>query len=180
MENSSLTKEELMHLLRTDVLEFNRVRPINLDLSGANLKQLDLKHVDLSNAILSLADLEETNLKYANFKCSDLSYANLSGAFLKYTIFKEANLKSVSLKETIWNCANLTRAKNIIPFKKVEGRQCYAVVHNTCIMVQAGCFWGKLSEFEKACKREYPDNPIKAYEIEIEYLRKLERLYIKK
>jgi hypothetical protein len=42
-------------------------------------------------------------------------------------------------------------------------------------MIQAGCFWGSLDDFEKKCKATYPSSSIEAYAPQISYLRELEK-----
>ena len=67
------------------------------DLSGADLRRVNLVRADLSYANLSGADLSHANLKRVNFTGTKLSYANLSeadmgGALLVETNFAEATL----------------------------------------------------------------------------------------
>ena len=71
-----------------------------VDLSGADLASAGLYHTDLNGAILSGAILNEAELKGA-----DLSGANLRGALLV-----EANLRNASLSKAILSDASLFRA----------------------------------------------------------------------
>jgi uncharacterized protein YjbI with pentapeptide repeats len=72
----------------------------NLNLDGANLKDANLTRANLKNAILSNADLTDTNLFFADLTDADLSNANLTDANLFYADFLRSNLTG----------ANLTRA----------------------------------------------------------------------
>jgi hypothetical protein len=64
--------------------------------------------------------------------------------------------------------ADLSGANNIFLFNKQGGRTCYAVVHDTCLMVLAGCFWGTLDEFMAKAFKETA-----GYEAQIVYLQAL-------
>ena len=86
-----------------------------------------------------------------------------------YKIEPYANLYGANLYG-----ANLRGAKGIFVFSKLNGRTCFAVIHEKKLMIKAGCFWGSLLEFDKKSKRQYPDNSIEAYEAQIAYLRVLE------
>ena len=124
--------------------------------TGKVIKTLELETLigaDLSGAYLVGADLKDTNLKGANLKGADLRWANL----------KDANLGG----------ADLRGAKGVTVFNKPNGRTCYAVQHKDSLMIKAECFWGTLAEFEKKCKKTYPNNPVEAYEAQIKYLKSL-------
>ena len=92
----------------------NKRRPIslkgaslgNVNLTGADLSQVDLKMAYLKNANLSGADLSEANLAGANLSHANLMGANLWKANLKFANLREANLKSTKLQK-----ANLKNAK---------------------------------------------------------------------
>ena len=74
------------------------LRYINLsdaDLSGANLRGADLRYVNLSDADLSGADL-----RYINLSDADLSGANLRGADPRYANLSGANLSGAKYNET--------------------------------------------------------------------------------
>ncbi|GGA41940.1 pentapeptide repeat-containing protein [Okeania sp. KiyG1] len=85
----------------------------NSDLSGADLRGINLRErlldgANLSGALLNKADLWRTGLNRAN-----LSGANLSGADLQEATFvtanlKEANLSKTTLYETSFYCADLS------------------------------------------------------------------------
>lgn len=83
---------------------------------------------------------------------------------------ERANLSNADLSN-----ADLSNAKNIFVFNKFNGRTCYAVVHNTGLMIQAGCFWGTIDEFEAAAQKQYGNNTAQNYAAQIVYLRALEK-----
>lgn len=80
----------------------NQVRP---DLSGSNLKELDLQGADLSNAIFIETRLDGTNLARANF-----SGAILNDASLQHSFLRRANLQWASLAGADLRNADLTEA----------------------------------------------------------------------
>lgn len=69
--------------------------------------------------------------------------------------------------------ADLIVAKNIFIFNKENGRTCYAVRNENELMIQAGCFWGTLDEFETACIEKYGNDDKQNYSTQIKYLRSL-------
>ena len=78
---------------------------------------------------------------------------------------RKANLRGADLVG-----ANLGGANNIFLFNKQGGRTCYAVVHDTCLMISAGCFWGTLDEFIAKATAENA-----GYEAQIIYLQALSK-----
>ena len=155
----------------------------NANLMGANLPSANLSGADFSGATLVRANLMGANLSGVNLSGANLSgayleEANLSGASLEEANLSGANLSRVNLSEAYLSGANLTGAKGVYLFNKPNGRTCHAVEHGNCLMIQAGCFWGTLDEFEAQCKEKYPDNSVEAYSSQIKYLRTLsEELY---
>ena len=111
----------------------------------------DLRGADLSGANLCKADLSGANLNGADLCGADLCGADLNGA----------NLRG----------ADLNGAKNIYLFNKKDGRACYAIANGDLLMIQAGCFWGTLDEFERAALDRYGDDENKNYKVQIKYLR---------
>ena len=103
----------------------------------------------------------------------DFSEADLKGADLS-----EADLEGADLEGAKLCGANLERAKNVFIFNKIGGRTCYAVVHDTCLMILAGCFWGTLDEFEAAALEKYGDDENKNYKAQIQYLRQIQKMVI--
>jgi hypothetical protein len=85
------------------------------DLRDANLRGAELENADLRDANLKYADLENADLKYANLRyadleCADLSGADLEGADLRYANLTCANLKSADLKGVNLRGADLENA----------------------------------------------------------------------
>lgn len=84
----------------------------------ADLRGANLSRSDLSGADLSGADLRGANLSRSNLRGADLSGADLSGAI------------GIRLAGPVG----------------ASGRLIYAVVHTGGPMIQAGCWWGSLSD----------------------------------
>ena len=128
----------------------------NKDLCGANLRKANLNWANLCKADLSGANLNGADLCGADLCGADLRGADLNGA----------NLRGADL-----NGADLNGAKNIYFFNKKDGRACYAIANGDLLMIQAGCFWGTLDEFERAALDRYGDDENKNYKVQIKYLR---------
>jgi len=129
-----MANEEHLQRLTKDVSAWNEWRQghpkIKINLNGAPLDGLDLRHADLSNAELIMAclngaDLRDTNLSRAiligvhlheaNLRHADLSEADLSDAVLcKATLIqadcREANLKRADLSGADLRYANFREA----------------------------------------------------------------------
>ena len=133
----------------------------NKDLNGANLRRADLCGADLCGANLNGANLRRADLRGANLNVADLCGADLCGADLRGADLNGANLRG----------ADLNGAKNIYFFNKKDGRACYAIANGDLLMIQAGCFWGTLDEFERAALDRYGDDENKNYKVQIKYLR---------
>lgn len=141
----------------------------NVNLSNADFRNENLRNADFSYANFSYADFSNADFSYANLRNANLSNADFRNAILSYANFRNTNFSNASL-----SYANFSNAKNIIPFQKLGGRTCYAVLHPTCLMIKAGCFWGTLNEFEIKCKETHPNDALKAYEPQIEMLKQIE------
>ena len=88
-----MRQEELDEILLAHEkwLESDGKGGVRADLSGANLRNADLRNADLSNANLSYANLRGANLRnadlsYANLNSADLRNADLSGANMDYAV----------------------------------------------------------------------------------------------
>ena len=81
-----------------------------INLSGANLKYVNLPGVDLQDADLSGADLRVANLSGANLRDANLSRANLSSADLSGATLLDVNLSDADLQVANLSGANLLRA----------------------------------------------------------------------
>ena len=152
---------------------------VGLNLLGADLCGANLEGADLSNSILSNANMQEANLAGANLNKAVLTEASLKGASLKrVSLFRTdmscaylrgANLQRASLVQTLLYNAEfygtslrtaligvgLTGAKDILSLGPIGSRGdiTYAVNHPGAIMIQCGCFWGTLEEWEAQCRR---------------------------
>lgn len=88
---------------------------IRLDLTGADLRGLDLaranlSRVDLTDANLTGANLYRVNLSRADLSGADLSGANLFEADLSGCILAQADLRDANLRNAFLNSANLAGA----------------------------------------------------------------------
>jgi hypothetical protein len=92
-----MANPEQLDLIQQGVYIWNRWRSKqsslnDIDLSGANLRRMDLAEVDLRSANLS-----RTNLRGCNLSEADLSNAILSGASLSNANLAKANLSNANL-----------------------------------------------------------------------------------
>ncbi len=79
------------------------------NLHAANLSQANLSAADLSGADLGAANLHVANLSLANLHTADLSAAHLHAAILIEADLSEANLRAVILMEADLSQANLRK-----------------------------------------------------------------------
>lgn len=124
-----MTKDEMVHLLKTDVEAWNDWRstyPFHpVDLSGANFRDCRLDHAVFKGAKLvgtmfmgaSLrgSDLRMSDLNVVDFSSADLSHAQLSGAdlrdgYLDGTILRYAHLGLTTIGVCSMNQTDLTGA----------------------------------------------------------------------
>ena len=87
-------------------------------------------------------DLRGANLRWVDLRGVDLSGANLSGVDLR-----GVDLRGVDLSE----------ANGIISISPIgsRGDMLIGIKHETLIMVNTGCFWGTVEEFETAVKENH-------------------------
>jgi len=137
-------------------------------------KRADFRGVKLWGVDLGGAYLEEACLVGANLWAAKLQGARLGKTDLRGANLVDTDLRGVSLEKANLGGAYLRGAKNIFRFNKQEGRECFAIVHDSCLMIHAGCFWGSLDEFEAKATKENA-----GYEAQIAYLRALEKMYCK-
>ena len=91
-----------------------------IDLSGCNLKKMDLRGADFTEVNLQQANLEKANLQGANFQNAILDFSNLHranlwgaylvGASLRYSCLKKTWAKFTDLRSTTWEGAQLLQA----------------------------------------------------------------------
>lgn len=117
------TNQEDKPLTRTDVEQLLKEAgsPDKLDLSGKNMRDIDLSHFDLTGANLKsakliMADLGNTTLKKASLKeallrGADLTEADLRGADLSNADLSQANLRRLDLSKINLQGADLDFAK---------------------------------------------------------------------
>ena len=172
--------KELMSKKYLDLQEAN--------LSGANLSEANLSGAKLSGAKLFEAKLFGANLSEANLSGANLSGANLFGANLLEAKLFGANLSGAKLSGANLSGANLFGAnlsgagseKLIIKdFISITGigssnRQTLFFKTYECVMIQCGCFYGSLEQFEKQVKETHKGN-----KHEKEYLKAIELIKIK-
>ena len=176
-------KDAVMHCVLNEInLSCADLRGADLrdtNLSRADLSHADLRDIDLSCANLSCANLWGANLRGTNLWGADLSCANLWGADLWGANLRCANLNCTNLSFADLSCANLWGADTQYcyrfgHFSKIGGRSCLyykPIETEPFYLVIAGCFSGTLDEFEEACNKTYPNDPVQAYEAQIAYLR---------
>ncbi|XP_031560773.1 BTB/POZ domain-containing protein KCTD9-like [Actinia tenebrosa] len=97
LQDESLSRNEFVRiLLSTPSTRELRCQGINLE--GADLSNLDLRHINFKLANLSHSDLAGANLSHCSLENANLSYAHLDGAILGNTRFQRANLEGASLR----------------------------------------------------------------------------------
>jgi hypothetical protein len=110
-----LTKDEALHLLKSDVAKFNGLRKNDEE-------RLDLRNVDLSQLNLKGADLRRLDLSGASFQGANLSEALLTGDFLQGTDFRGADLTGADFHHSRMQGADMRGAK--ISYNYARGRLC--------------------------------------------------------
>jgi uncharacterized protein YjbI with pentapeptide repeats len=95
--------------------DWRRGRKQFIDLSGADLRDLDLRGADLTGVALGGADLRGADLSAANLRNTDLNNAKLSSAHLSGTSLRHADLNNADLRgahlvEAELSFANLKKA----------------------------------------------------------------------
>ena len=110
-----MANKEQLEILKQGVEVWNKWRIeeglfVQIDLSGANLRDADLQYADLRDADLSHADLRDAMLMEAFLAKTDLRKARLIKAHLHIANFMEADLRNADLREARFHAANLSRA----------------------------------------------------------------------
>ena len=119
-----MERERAIHLLRTNIDDWNRERELSSDridltgvdlsgrdLTGANLTNLSLGGANLRRSILVEANLKRVNLKAANLHRTNLSRANLEIAELSDANLSRANLSAAKLESMTAIGANFDFAR---------------------------------------------------------------------
>lgn len=97
-------------LMRADLSGLN-LKWIDLrdtDLIGANLQQSNLAGADLRWANLSTVDLQQADLRGADLSFANLTQANVAGTNFTATDLREAILTEVNIDQAIWTRATLS------------------------------------------------------------------------
>ncbi|KAM3960637.1 BTB/POZ domain-containing protein KCTD9 [Aphomia sociella] len=95
--NQALTRIDVIHaLIMTPIVSELRFQGVNL--LGADLNKLDLRHINFKYACLSRCNLSGANLSHCCLERADLSHANLEGAQLIDVKALCANMEGASLK----------------------------------------------------------------------------------
>jgi Pentapeptide repeats (8 copies) len=96
--DTAVTRTDVVHLLE------EVGSPEQLDVSGQNLRGIDLLNFNLKGANISHARICEANLCGANLSEADLHGADLSGTYLCWADLRGANLSEADLREAnlIW------------------------------------------------------------------------------
>ena len=99
-EGAAVTRTDLMHLLQ------EAGRPEQLDVSGQDLRGIDLMNCNLEGADLSLARVCEANLCGAKLSKADLHGADLRGTYLCWADLRGALLDKTDLRgaDLSWAC----------------------------------------------------------------------------
>jgi uncharacterized protein YjbI with pentapeptide repeats len=135
------------------------------DLYGANLSEADLSGANLYGANPRGANLSGANLRGANLSGANLYLANLRGADLYGANLRGADLYGANLREAYLRGANLSGARAIWSCGPGGSRDdmCYFVRHDRGLMVNCGCFWDTLAEFEAEVEETHGDNEYGRY-----------------
>lgn len=135
----------------------------NTNMEGANLAGAILDRAILTEACLTEACLKGASLKGASLFRTDMTYADLRGANLQkanlvQTLLYNAEFYGTTLRTALIG-VGLTKAKDILAIGPIGSRGdiTYAVNHPGAIMIQCGCFWGPLEEWEAKCRSVHRD-----------------------
>jgi uncharacterized protein YjbI with pentapeptide repeats len=124
-----MANPEHIKILKLGVGAWNAWRRLNPDiksnLSGVNLKKIELKKVNLEKAILKGANLKGVDFTESNLEGANLSEMNLEGANFSRSSLKKANLKNANLKRSNLFGANLKGA-NLSDLDLEEANLCMA------------------------------------------------------
>ncbi|MCL4297795.1 MAG: pentapeptide repeat-containing protein [Anaerolineae bacterium] len=101
-------------------------------LSKTNLSKMNLSRADLSRSNLREAILEEVNLGGANLSGADLTGANLNNAYMVLANFDEANLNGAGLRGVNLNRAFLSKA-NLSETKLIKANLSEAELNGTIL-----------------------------------------------
>lgn len=96
-EDLPLTRRDVISaLIKTSQMTELRFQGVNL--AGADLRKLDLRHINFKYACLTRCNLSLANLNYCCLERADLSFANLEGAQLLSVKGLCANMEGANLQ----------------------------------------------------------------------------------
>lgn len=104
-EAAAASRREVAFLLRSHLKRWP-----GIDLTGADLSNLDLRGVDFTGAWLESANLRNANLSGAKLQATVLAHADLRGAIAIGTDFRAANLGGAECAQAVFDNANLQGA----------------------------------------------------------------------
>lgn len=104
-EAAAASHREVAFLLRRHLKRWP-----GIDLTGADLSNLDLRGVDFTGAWLESANLRNANLSGAKLQAAVLAHADLRGAIAIGTDFRAANLGGAECAQAVFDNANLQGA----------------------------------------------------------------------
>lgn len=110
VDTQNKTDQEDKPLTRADVEHFlhEAGSPEKLNLTGRNLRGVDLKHFNLAGATLREANLNGADLRNATIREADLNGANLRGAKLNGADLSKTDLSNTDLDSADLSGVNLT------------------------------------------------------------------------
>lgn len=123
--DKSVSKDELVLLLRNGLIEeFNQQRPYeegslvdlseidlkDIKISGANLTKVDLTGSDLSKSEIESTDFKESDLSSVNFSHSTITESNFSDVILEGSFFNHTNLNECDFSAADFNGVNICAA----------------------------------------------------------------------
>lgn len=89
-------------------LNNDHISLVGVDISGAALEGIQLRHADLGRASILAGDLRDCSLEASNLQSSDLQSANLRGCRLGFANLSRANLEDADLADANLEFSNLT------------------------------------------------------------------------
>ena len=112
-------------------------------ITGELIHSYTCKNNNINKTLLD-AYLRGANLRGAYLRGAYLSGANLSGANLRDANLRDANLSDADLSGT-----------GISSFSCFGSSERTTYIRWSDMMIQCGCFWGNINEFEKSVKETH-------------------------
>ena len=151
-------------------LAMRKAVEVGADLSGADLRDADLRGADLSGANLRDANLHYAYLRDADLRGANLHYADLRDAYLRGADLRGADLSGANLRGANLRGADLHGAdlrdaylhgdkiKRVIAIaERLDGYFFHAFeLESGVIKIKAGCRWFTPAEYRAHIGAEYP------------------------